>query len=136
MVRRLMWWIPPLVAAATAVLFSIAGSVATLSEPLSGRPGAPARAVVYTSLRSEQGSWIITPLLIPLVLALLPLIARDPQSRRAFAVLSAALLAVFYLIGSMTIGPLYIPTLITLVAVIVIDRLLPASSVSDATAGL
>ena len=129
-----MWWIPPALAAATAALLYLGPNVATvasMSEPIRGSRAA-VRATSFRSLRS--GPWALAPLLIPLILALLPLIARDPHSRRAFGFLSAALLAVFYLLGSMSIGAFYLPTLLALVAVVVIDRLLPASGVSDAKA--
>ena len=132
-----MWWIPPLLAAATAALLYFGptmASMASMSEPISRGRRPPLRAVSFTSLRSGQGPWVLTPLLIPVILALLPLIGRDPQSRRAFAVLSVSLLAVFYVLGSMSIGAFYLPTLFALVAVVVIDRLLPASGARDAKA--
>jgi hypothetical protein len=122
-----MWWIAPAVAAATAAFVYRALIVATMTESMRSEPQ-PARAVLRatsTSFGASEGSSILIPILIPVVLAALPLATRDSQSRRSYGVLSAALLAVFCLISSLTIGALYVPTLLALVAVLALDRWLP-----------
>jgi hypothetical protein len=120
-----MWWIAPAMAAATAAFVYLAPMVSTMSDTMSMRPdGTPAHAVLRgtTSLRASQGSSILIPILIPVLLAALPLAGRDPKSRQAYGILSAALLGVFILLGSMSIGMFYVPTLLALIAALLLDR--------------
>ncbi|MDR3698959.1 MAG: hypothetical protein P4L56_04940 [Candidatus Sulfopaludibacter sp.] len=63
-----------------------------------------------TTLPEENGAWAIVPVMFPVVMALLPVLFRKQAVRMAAAFLMGA----FALIGSFSIGLLYLPAAIVM----------------------
>lgn len=75
-----------------------------------------------SSLLENQGSAVIIPLLIPVLLAALPL-ARLPAARKTtVCVVSAVLLSCFVVVGRLSIGMFYAPSAALMVIAAVRNR--------------
>ena len=69
-----------------------------------------------------------------MLLTTLPLFARSPKARRVLGVIAAPVLAIFCVLGMLSIGLYYIPSLAALVAALLIQPRSPDVWPSDAAA--
>ena len=87
-----------------------------------------------TSLLAAQGTSAVFPVLVPVLLAALPLLARSSKARRVLGVIAALLLAVFCVLGMLSIGFFYVPSVAVLLVVLVLEATSAEDELSDAAA--
>jgi hypothetical protein len=123
--RRFVWWLAPAwaLAASTYLLFEpTVGTVSTsVASGLSG-PAVPSRDLYSSSsLLATQGSSVLLPLLIPVVLSALPLFGRSPRWHFILGAGAAALLGLFCLLGILSVGFFYVPSLVALIVALALQ---------------
>jgi hypothetical protein len=132
--RRFLWWVAPLSAAAVSAYLLACPTVATVSESIAFGSGAPAAARERTagssSLLETQGPQVALPLLIPILLAALPLLAWRPVARRALAAVAVALVGAFCVVSGLSVGMFYVPTLVILAGALLIESSRPTQQPS------
>ena len=117
--RRFGLWFAPAWAAAVAgfLLFGpVYGTASTVRDaPSTGVPGA-GRTGDSAGLLAVNGPHALI-VLVPVVLAALPILVRRPERRQMVAVLAALLIGGFAFLGAASVGLLFLPTAIALVFV-------------------
>ena len=112
-----------------ALLLAIAAALVVLFAPLQTSttvtfsPDGTATRTTTTSLLEEEGRRIVVFAVIPAVLVLIPVAVHAARARRAFLPAAAGavlLLAVFVFLTGFSIGLLYGPALLTLIAALVV----------------
>jgi hypothetical protein len=127
--RRGVWSIAPVSAAVVSVYVLSGPLVSTATESVAfgsseASPPAPVRTE-SSSLLASQGSGVVLLVLIPILLATLPLLGPRPVHRRALGVAAVVLLAAYCVVGGMSIGAFYLPTLIILAITLAIESSTP-----------
>lgn len=114
---RVLAWISLALAVAAGVtlLFIYGGETCVSRATPVGAPGAET-VCTSTTLLESQGPGVIGILLVPIVLALVPVAAGRHRSARALRVLSAVVLMILALLGMLSIGILYVPAVLAMVA--------------------
>lgn len=98
------------IAVAAAVASAAVASAFWLLAPVYSTADTSSSPSTMT-LRGMNGEWILPPLLLPLLLAGLPLPFRA-QRKRAASALSAVLLLIFVLLTAASLGSTYLPALL------------------------
>ena len=116
--RRVASWFALTWAVAVAAYFLVvpvyATSTSTAVAILPGEPPVATSSLGRETLLGVNGPGAATILLIPVLLAALPLIPRRPGSRRALSAIGALLLGIFVVLASASIGLFYAPALVAL----------------------
>ena len=114
---RILTWISLAltVAAGVTLLFVSAGESCVTRATSVGAPQAEAVCTPTTLLESE-GTGVIGILLVPVALAAVPVAAARYRSARALRALSAVVLMTLSLLGMLSIGILYVPASLAMVA--------------------
>ena len=137
-IRRILWWVAPAWAAATSAYLLLGPTVSSVSSSVTlGADGATSRSAALhtsTSLLAAQGASAVFPVLAPVLLAALPLLARNSKARCILGVIAALLLAVFCLLGMLSIGLFYVPSVVVLLVVLVLERTSSEDELPDAAA--
>jgi hypothetical protein len=125
-VRRFIWWLAPVYSAAVSVWLLVVPNFATApSAAVLTRGGLridPASMQVFTSLLVIDGWWVVVPLLMPIALSVVPLLANTPAMRPGLAVLALVLLVTFSFLARFSIGNFYLPAAAVLLAAALIPR--------------
>lgn len=98
-----------------AVAVSILTGFAAVLLPLGSRSSAESNGAATTtrvSLLSNEGPSVLIVVAIPVLLVALPLLLRSATARRRARMVIAVLLGVLVLLGAMSIGVFFVPTLI------------------------
>jgi len=137
-IRRILWWLAPAWAVAASAYLLLGPTITSVSSSVTlGPDGATSRGEVLrtsTSLLAAQGAAAVLPVLIPVLLAALPLLARSSKVRRVLGVIAALLLAVFCVVGMLSIGLFYVPSVAVLLIVLVLEAMSSDDELSDAAA--
>jgi hypothetical protein len=137
-IRRILWWLAPAWAAAASAYLLLGPTITSVSSSVTlGPDGATSRSAALhtsTSLLAAQGASAVLPLLIPVLLAALPLLGRSSTARRVLGVIAALLLAVFCVLGILSIGLFYVPSVAVLLVVLALEATSSEDELSDAAA--
>ena len=125
--RRLLWLAAPAWAAGTSALLLLAPMYSSISEHMYSSASEPILSDSLAALlspppvRSEiileaNGPDVLIPLLIPVLLAAVPFLVPAQRGRRFVGVVAAAPLAFFCVLGAMSIGLFYVPSVAALFA--------------------
>jgi len=137
-IRRILWWLAPAWAAAASAYLLLGPTITSVSSSVTlGQDGATSRSAALhtsTSLLAAQGVSAVFPVLIPVLLAALPLLARSSKVRRVLGVIAVLLLAVFCVLGMLSIGLFYVPSVAVLIVVLVLEATSSEDELSDAAA--
>ena len=108
--------------AALAVAVLLVVPLGSQVESVEVSPGAPTgaqleqeREVERVSLLEHEGASVLVPLLIPVAIAALGVIAGWLTRPRPFRIASAGLLLVFVVVGIISVGIFYLPSAIAMV---------------------
>lgn len=74
-----------------------------------------AQTSTRVSLLSNEGPSVLITVAIPVLLVALPLLVRGPIARYRASVLIVSLLGLLVMLGAMTIGLFFVPTLIAMI---------------------
>ena len=110
--RRAAMWLALAWTLGMAAYFLLVPVYGSSTSGLAVAPGAaPARwsRSGRETLLSVGGSGALIAILLPVLLAALPLAARSPRGRRTLSAVGAALLGVFTVLGAASVGLFYAP---------------------------
>ena len=110
--RRAAMWLALAWTLGMAVYFLLVPVYGSSTSGLAVEPGAaPARwpSSGRETLLGVGGAGAVIAILLPVLLAALPLAAPSPRSRRALSAVGAALLGVFTVLGAASVGLFYAP---------------------------
>ena len=85
-----------------------------LSERATASGGTGTVSEIRGTLIQSEGIWVLVVLLLPIALTAAGLAARAAPQRRTVIRIGAALLTVFVVLGSFTVGLLYLPAAVAL----------------------
>ena len=138
LIRRIFWWLAPAWAAAASAYLLLGPTITSVSSSVTlGPDGATSRSAALhtsTSLLAAQGASAVFPVLIPVLLAALPLLARSSKARRILGVIAVLLLAVFCVLDILSIGLFYVPSVAVLLVVLALEATSSEGEPSDAAA--
>ncbi|HEX3090111.1 MAG TPA: hypothetical protein VHQ23_15770 [Ilumatobacteraceae bacterium] len=119
MARR--WNIVALVTAAitgfSAVLLPLGTSTSVSSEGVT--------TTSHVSLLSNEGPSVLVIVTIPLLLVALPLLLRNPKASHRARVVVVVLLGILVLLGALSIGLFFVPTLIAMIVSLTSESKVP-----------
>jgi hypothetical protein len=102
--------------AAVACLLTVVGALVAAFAPLgsateiSGSPGKTTVTHTSPSLFQTEGAWILIVVSVPVLMALVPMVARHRRARTA----SAVLLWIGCVVGMLSIGMFFVPAAIAM----------------------
>ncbi len=137
-IRRILWWLAPAWAAGASAYLLLGPTITRVSSSVTLRPdGVTSRSETLhtsTSLLAAQGASAVFPVLIPVLIAALPLLARSSKARCVLGGIAALLLAVFCVLGMLSIGLFYVPSVAVLLLVLAFEAISSEDELSDAAA--
>jgi hypothetical protein len=115
--RPLANWFAPALAAAAATYFLAAPPYSSSTSGAAVTAGGAAtswEAAGRAGIVAVNGADVLLPLLMPVLLAALPLLARSAGWRRGLSAAAALILGAFALLGAASVGLFYAPAAVAL----------------------
>lgn len=110
------WFAPALAAAAAAYFLAVPPYSSSTSGAAVTAGGAATswEASGHAGIVAVNGTDVLLPLLVPVLLAALPLLARSAGWRRGLSAAAALILGAFALLGAASVGLFYAPAAVAL----------------------
>ena len=119
MARR--WNVVALVTAAITGLSAVLLPLGTTSTVASNG----VETTNHVSLLSNEGPSVLVIVTIPLLLVALPLVLRDSKASHRARVVVVVLLGILVLLGAMSIGLFFVPTLVAMIVSLTLESKVP-----------
>lgn len=108
-----------------AVVVSVVTGLGAVLVPLGTRSSTDSNGVATTtrvSLLSNEGPSVLIVVTIPVLLVALPLLLRGANSRHRARVVIVVLLGILVVLGALSIGVFFVPTLIAMITSMAASR--------------